>query len=126
MRLESFIKKVKSMLRSLFGTIFAAVEATLPLLGYVPEPQPVKSAVEITAIYYPGTDQMSEWDVIAQTCPERKPLLGWFDEGNPEAIDWQIKWAVEHGITSFCVDWYWNKGYQRLEHWCLHDSISVH
>ena len=105
------------MLRSLFGTIFAAVGATLPLLGYVPEPQPVKSAVEITAIYYPGTDQMSEWDVIAQTCPERKPLLGWFDEGNPEAIDWQIKWAVEHGISSFCVDWYWNKGYRRLEHW---------
>ena len=77
----------------------------------------MKSDVEITAIYYPGTDQMAEWDVIAQTCPERKPLLGWFDEGNPEAIDWQIKWAVEHGITSFCVDWYWNKGYQRLEHW---------
>ena len=85
--------------------------------GYVPEPQPVKSAVEISAVYYPGTDQMSEWDVIARTCPERKPLLGWFDEGNPEAIDWQIKWAVEHGITSFCVDWYWNRGYQRLTHW---------
>ena len=85
--------------------------------AYVPEPQPVKSDVEITAIYYPGTEQMSEWDVIAGTCPERKPLLGWFDEGNPEAIDWQIKWAVEHGITSFCVDWYWNKGYRRLEHW---------
>ena len=85
--------------------------------GYVPEPQPVKSDIEITAVYYPGTEQMSEWDVIARTCPERKPLLGWFDEGNPEAIDWQIKWAVEHGITSFCVDWYWNKGYQRLTHW---------
>ena len=91
--------------------------AALPLLAYVPEPQPVKSAVEITAIYYPGTDQMSEWDVVAQTCPERKPLLGWFDEGNPEAIDWQIKWAVEHGISSFCVDWYWNRGFRRLEHW---------
>lgn len=33
--------------------------------AYVPEPQPVKSDVEITAIYYPGTEQMSEWDVIA-------------------------------------------------------------
>ena len=110
-------RKVKVMLRTLCGIIFAAAGAALPLRAYVPEPQPVKSAVEITAIYYPGTDQMSEWDVIAQTCPERKPLLGWFDEGNPEAIDWQIKWAVEHGISSFCVDWYWNKGYRRLEHW---------
>ncbi|MBQ3342647.1 MAG: glycoside hydrolase family 99-like domain-containing protein [Kiritimatiellae bacterium] len=87
------------------------------LFAYVPEPQPVKSAVEITAIYYPGTEHMPEWDMIAQTCPERKPLLGWYDEGNPEVIDWQIKWAVEHGISNFCVDWYWNKGYRRLEHW---------
>ena len=88
-----------------------------PLMAYVPEPQPVKSAVEITALYYPGTEHMPEWDMVDQTCPERKPLLGWYDEGNPEVIDWQIKWAVEHGISSFCVDWYWNKGYRRLEHW---------
>ena len=100
-----------------FAFALASCAAASVASGYVPEPQPVKSAVEITAVYYPGTDQMSEWDVIAQTCPERKPLLGWFDEGNPEAIDWQIKWAVESGITSFCVDWYWNKGYQRLTHW---------
>ena len=89
----------------------------LHLPAYVPEPQPVKSAVEITALYYPGTDNMPEWDMIAQTRPEIKPLLGWYDESNPEVIDWQIKWAVEHGISSFCVDWYWNKGRRRLEHW---------
>ena len=83
----------------------------------VPEPRPVKSSVEITALYYPGTEHRPEWDMIDQTCPERKPLLGWYDEGNPEAIDWQIKWAVEHGISSFCVDWYWNRGSRRLEHW---------
>ena len=95
----------------------AAVLCAFRIFAYVPEPQPVKSAVEITAIYYPGTEHMPEWDMIAQTCPERKPLLGWYDEGNPEVIDWQIKWAVEHGISNFCVDWYWNKGYRRLEHW---------
>jgi hypothetical protein len=55
--------------------------------------------------------------MVAQTLPEIKPLLGWYDEGSPEVIDWQIKWAVEHGISSFCVDWYWNKGHRRLEHW---------
>jgi hypothetical protein len=60
---------------------------------------------------------MPEWDMVAQTRPEIKPLLGWYDEGCPEVIDWQIKWAVEHGITSFCVDWYWNRGRRRLEHW---------
>ena len=110
-------RKVKVMLRTLCGIIFAAAGAALPLRAYVPEPQPVKSAVEITALYYPGTEHRPEWDMVEQTRPEIKPLLGWYDEGNPEAIDWQIKWAVEHGISSFCVDWYWNKGYRRLEHW---------
>ncbi|MBQ2629402.1 MAG: glycoside hydrolase family 99-like domain-containing protein [Kiritimatiellae bacterium] len=98
--------------------VFAvAAVSSMSLAAGVPEPQPVESKVEITALYYPGTEQMSEWDMVAQTRPECKPLLGWYDEGNPEAIDWQIKWAVEHGISSFCVDWYWNKGYRRLGHW---------
>jgi len=83
----------------------------------IPEPRPVKSKIEITALYYPGTEHMPEWDMVKQTLPGVKPLLGWYDEGYPENIDWQIKWAVEHGISSFCVDWYWNRGVQRLDHW---------
>ena len=85
--------------------------------AYVPEPQPVKSDVEITAIYYPGTEHMPEWDMVKQVVPQARPLLGWYDEGDPANVDWQIKWAVEHGISSFCVCWYWNKGEQRLDHW---------
>ncbi len=85
--------------------------------NYVPEPKPVKSDIEIAALYYPGTEQMAEWDMVRMTLPKIKPLLGWYDEGNPEVIDWQIKWAAEHGITAFYVDWYWNKGEQRLDHW---------
>ena len=91
--------------------------ASRDVFSPIPEPRPVKSAVEITALYYPGTEHMPEWDMVEQTRPEIKPLLGWYDEGNPEVVDWQIKWAVEHGIGSFCVDWYWNKGEQRLDHW---------
>ena len=53
--------------------------------------------------------------------PLRKPVLGWYDESNPECADWQIKWAVEHGITFFMVDWYWCEGNRQLEHW-LHDA----
>ena len=86
--------------------------------GYeVPEPKPVRGAVEVTAIYFPGTPQRSEWQIVEQATPERKPILGWFDEGDPVNVDWQIKWAVEHGISSFCVDWYWNRGVQRNDHW---------
>ena len=83
----------------------------------VPRPQPVHSDIEISAFYYPGTEQMAEWDMVEQTYPHIKPLLGWYDESNPEVIDWQIKWACEHGISSFAVDWYWNQGVRRLEHW---------
>ena len=85
--------------------------------NYVPEPKPQFGEIEVTALYYPGTEQMAEWDQVVQTLPHIKPLLGWYDEGNPEVVDWQIKWAVEHGISSFCVDWYWNNGVQRLDHW---------
>ncbi len=93
---------------------FMGMEAAPPR---VPEPRPARSAVEITALYYPGTEHMPEWDMVRQAHPERRPLLGWYDEGDPANVDWQIKWAVEHGISSFCVCWYWNMGEQRLDHW---------
>ena len=83
----------------------------------IPEPSPVKTDVELHAFYYPGTEQMAEWDLVAQTMPWIKPTLGWYDEGDPDVVDWQIKWAVEHGISAFCVDWYWHRGVQRLDHW---------
>jgi len=91
--------------------------AAEPNSSYVPKPVPVRSDLEIAAFYYPGTDQMAEWERVETTLPKIKPLLGWYDEGNPEVIDWQIKWVVEHGIGTFFVDWYWDRGERRLEHW---------
>ena len=52
-----------------------------------------------------------------RSSPIRKPLLGYYDESNPECVDWQIKWAVENGISCFLVDWYWVQGRQQLTHW---------
>jgi hypothetical protein len=60
---------------------------------------------------------MQAWEKIYSTHPERKPVLGWYDEGNPEVVDWQIKWSLENGIQYYLVDWYWNKGNQHLDHW---------
>jgi len=102
--------EVDARMRFVFGSAATGVD-------YIPEPQPVKGPIEVTALYYPGTEHRPEWDMVEQTRPEIKPLLGWYDEGNPENVDWQIKWAVEHGISSFCVCWYWNRGEQRLDHW---------
>ncbi|MDR1964145.1 MAG: glycoside hydrolase family 99-like domain-containing protein [Planctomycetaceae bacterium] len=89
----------------------------LPKANYVPKPKPVKSDYEIGALYYPGWGKMNSWAKIYNTYPERKPVLGWYDEGNPEVIDWQIKWSVENGIQYYLVDWYWHKGPQRNDHW---------
>lgn len=104
------------------GPISAAASLELtkapnvPKSSYVPEPKPVKSKYEIGAFYFPGFPTQDKWQPI-RSFPNRKPILGWYDEANPECADWQIKWAVEHGIDFFMVDWYWCKGSRHLEHW---------
>ncbi|MHC4400757.1 MAG: glycoside hydrolase family 99-like domain-containing protein [Planctomycetota bacterium] len=102
----------------------ATVEFTpvpqVPVTSYVPEPQPVESKHEVGVFYFPGWHSTSRWQPILDF-PMRKPVLGWYDESNPECADWQIKWAVEHGVTFFMVDWYWSAGHRQLEHW-LHDA----
>ncbi|NOZ19948.1 MAG: hypothetical protein GXP25_02550 [Planctomycetes bacterium] len=88
---------------------------------YIPEPQPVESKkYEIGVYYFPGWASMARWRPILDY-PERKPVLGWYDEANPECADWQIKWAAEHGVDFFMVDWYWCQGARHLEHW-VHDA----
>jgi len=90
---------------------------SLPKATYVPPPQPVASDYELGALYFPGWPSLDRWARIWPTAPERKPVLGWYDEGNPECVDWQIKWAVENGLSYFLVDWYWDRGGMHLDHW---------
>lgn len=85
--------------------------------AYVPEPKPPKTDYEIAACYFPGWMTSDRWRVIERSCPERKPLLGWYDEANPEVVDWQIKYLSEHGISVMMLDWYWHQGEIRLGHW---------
>ena len=94
----------------------------LPTLGlaraeYVPEPKPVKTDYDLAALYFPGWGQVQAWERIWNVCPERKPILGWYDEANPEVVDWQIKWLTENGIRTLYVDWYWDRGRQHHDHW---------
>ena len=76
---------------------------------YVPKPEAVSSDYYIACHYFPG------WAVRANGAsgfskitdfPERTPLMGYYDEKNPEVIDWEIKWAREHGINCFIYCWY--------------------
>ncbi len=93
----------------------------LPKSDYVPEPRPVRAPQDLLMYYYPGWGAPGRWECIRHLAPVRKPVLGYYDEGNPECADWQIKWAVEHGIKGFLVDWYWCQGGRSHEHW-LHDA----
>ena len=106
-------------------TARTSLEFTTPLAvartGYVPEPKPVRGPVEVGAYYFPGWDSAARWQPL-RNFPERKPVLGWYREGSPEVADWQIKWAVEHGITFFAYDWYWSQGTRQLEQ-ALHDGF---
>lgn len=92
----------------------------LPKADSVPAPKPVRGPCEVGVYYFPGWKTWGQWQPI-QTFPERRPVLGWYREGDPEVADWHIKWAVEHGITFFAYDWYWSQGARQLEHG-LHDG----
>ncbi len=87
----------------------------IKLEEYVPEPKPAKSDYIVAAHYYPAWkkgaaklhnafDDLANYDF-----PERTPLCGYYDEENPIHCDWEIKWAVEHGINCFIYCWYRNK-----------------
>jgi hypothetical protein len=101
------------------------VERTLTILktapvekaDYVPRPSPVRTRVDVCAFYFPGWDSDAKWDCLRSVAPMRRPALGYYDESNPECVDWQIKWAVENGISCFLVDWYWTAGSESLTHW---------
>ena len=80
---------------------------------YVPSPHPATSDRIIAAHYYPawkknatgvhrGFDDLHDY-------PERTPLVGYYDGDSPEVADWEIKWALEHGINCFIYCWYRKK-----------------
>ena len=75
---------------------------------------------QIGAYYFPGWYDYARWKVLDEY-PERVPLLGYYREGDPSVMDWQIKWALEHGISFFVFDWYWERGRRKLEH-ALHEG----
>jgi hypothetical protein len=78
---------------------------------YVPEPKPCPAKDG----YLPGLQSCNlwregnayaGWEYVYPYRADRKPYLGWYDEGNPEETDWEIKWQVEHGIGFEMHCWY--------------------
>ncbi len=89
----------------------------LPGTDYVPEPHPAKTdyinLMHYCALWKEGTHY--GWKKI-EPWPERRPAIGWYDEGTPEVADWHIKYAVEHGITGFIYCWYRAHYEPEIEH----------
>ncbi len=80
--------------------------------GVIPEPRPIHTDYHIGCYYFTGWSDLTHWPKIPQLA-ERRPALGYYNELSPEAADWDIKWAVEHGIDHFVVLWYHHNGKQR-------------
>ena len=83
----------------------------IKLNDYIPSPNPATSDRIVAAHYYAawkkGAAGIHEgFDDLAEEYPDRTPLMGYYDEENPEVCDWEIKWAVEHGINCFIHCWY--------------------
>ncbi|MBD3177543.1 MAG: hypothetical protein GF320_20425, partial [Armatimonadia bacterium] len=83
--------------------------------GRVPEPEPLETDYDIGVYYFPGWNTRSSWEVL-DLFAEREPVLGYYREGLPEIVDWQILWAAERGVRFFAYDWYWDRGAQMLDH----------
>ena len=85
----------------------------IKLSNDIPKPQPVSSDYIVAAHYYAawkkGAAEIHNGFDDLHDYPERTPLMGYYDEGNPDVCDWEIKWAVEHGINCFIHCWYRKK-----------------
>ena len=82
----------------------------IKLADAVPTPQPAHTDRIVACHYYPGWQKdgyvahKGFYDL--ENFPERTPIMGYYQESDSEATDWQIKWAVEHGINCFIYCWY--------------------
>jgi len=78
---------------------------------YVPEPKKTPNdgilvGVQSCNLWREGMGYAGwEW-ITNDKSNKRIPLLGFYDEGNPEVTDWQIYWQAEHGIDFELHCWY--------------------
>jgi len=96
-----------------FGPVATALSVSfteplnLPKADYVPEPRPAQPDYLTLMHYCPLWKEGTHygWGKI-EPWPERRPAIGFYDEGTPVVADWHIKMALEHGIQGFIYCWY--------------------
>lgn len=74
-----------------------------------------QSDLALGVYYFPGwrddtpaAPATKPWQRI-QAYPERKPLLGWYDEGDDSVMRLQLDWMLQYGLKFVVFDWYWGK-----------------
>lgn len=75
---------------------------------YVPEPVPLDTgkymlSMSICNLWRNGSHY--GWSYI-EPHAEIQPITGYYDEGNAEAMDWEIKFLSEHGVSTYAMCWY--------------------
>lgn len=75
---------------------------------YVPEPVPLDTgnyilSMSICNLWRNGSHY--GWAYI-EPHAEIQPITGYYDEGNAEAMDWEIKFLAEHGVSTYAMCWY--------------------
>ena len=82
----------------------------IKLENYIPAPKPATTDRIVAAHYYPswtkGGNTLNHEFEDDFPYPERTPLIGFYEDRNPEVVDWEIKQALEHGINCFIFCWY--------------------
>lgn len=96
---------VCSMLRSLGASCALAFVAPAALADVRPS---------VGVLYFPGwTSNLpghpypQPWEPI-KNFPERKPKLGWYQDGSPEIVGTQLAWMRDYGIDFVTYSWYWD------------------
>jgi hypothetical protein len=109
-------------------TIALTAPPGLAKAAYVPRPIPARTGkYTLWTHYCPLWKEGTHlgWKAI-EPWPERKPVLGWYNEGEPEVADWHIKMMLDHGISGMVYCWYrTNKNApvkQSLGH-AIHDGL---
>ncbi len=75
---------------------------------YVPEPVPLDTgnyilSMSVCNLWRNGSHY--GWSYI-EPHAEIQPITGFYDEGSAEAMDWEIKFLAEHGVSTYAMCWY--------------------
>ena len=84
------------------------VHETFEYDDYCPEPVPLDTGdfilnMSVCNLWRNGSHY--GWDWI-RPFSELEPSIGYYDEGIPEEMDWEIKYLTEHGIKNYMTCWY--------------------